>query len=194
MSTSGPPRKLRKAPPARVSPPARDSAPTPYGRCSSIARAPYGSGPTPASTGFETPLSPPCRFPRLRSTTSASWLEIKVRYGPGNRSLPLTHVAADGRITSFPRTLGTICIRRDRDGTIWSAGGVDARLYRSSGVRVVAHAVSGERGGPGRFLWLSIETTIYGSLRPPAASTISQKARGTGRTRYSGKSRASSEQ
>jgi signal transduction histidine kinase/ligand-binding sensor domain-containing protein len=51
----------------------------------------------------------------------------------GNRSLPLTHVAADGRITSFPRTLGTICIRRDRDGTIWSAGGVDARLYRSSG-------------------------------------------------------------
>jgi signal transduction histidine kinase/ligand-binding sensor domain-containing protein len=51
----------------------------------------------------------------------------------GNRSLPLTHVAADGHITSFPRTLGTICIRRDRDGNIWSAGGVDARLYRSSG-------------------------------------------------------------
>ena len=51
----------------------------------------------------------------------------------GNRSLPLTHVAADGHITSFPKTLGTICIRRDRDGTIWSAGGVDARLYRSSG-------------------------------------------------------------
>ncbi len=51
----------------------------------------------------------------------------------GNMSLALTHVAADGRITSFPRTLGTICIRRDRDGTIWSAGGVNARLYRSSG-------------------------------------------------------------
>ncbi|MEA2260848.1 MAG: hypothetical protein QOJ51_3673, partial [Acidobacteriaceae bacterium] len=51
----------------------------------------------------------------------------------GNRSLPLTHVAVDGRITSFPMTLGTICIRRDHDGTIWSAGGVDARLYRSSG-------------------------------------------------------------
>jgi signal transduction histidine kinase/ligand-binding sensor domain-containing protein len=51
----------------------------------------------------------------------------------GNRSLPLTHVAADGHITSFPKTLGTICIRRDRNGTIWSAGGVDARLYRSSG-------------------------------------------------------------
>lgn len=51
----------------------------------------------------------------------------------GNRSLPLTHVAADGRITSFPKTLGTICLRLDRDGTIWSAGGVDARLYRSSG-------------------------------------------------------------
>jgi signal transduction histidine kinase/ligand-binding sensor domain-containing protein len=51
----------------------------------------------------------------------------------GNRSLPLTHVAADGRITSFPRTLGTICIRRDHDGNIWSAGGADARLYRSSG-------------------------------------------------------------
>lgn len=51
----------------------------------------------------------------------------------GNRSLPLTHVAADGRITTFPKTLGTICLRQDRDGTIWSAGGVDARLYRSSG-------------------------------------------------------------
>ena len=51
----------------------------------------------------------------------------------GNRSLPLTRVASDGRITTFPKTLGTICIRRDRDGNIWSAGGVDARLYRSSG-------------------------------------------------------------
>jgi signal transduction histidine kinase/ligand-binding sensor domain-containing protein len=53
----------------------------------------------------------------------------------GNRSLPLTHVAADGRITSFPKTIGTICIRRDRDGNIWSAGGADARLYRFSGSR-----------------------------------------------------------
>jgi signal transduction histidine kinase/streptogramin lyase len=51
----------------------------------------------------------------------------------GNRSLPLTHVAADGRITSLPKTIGTICIRRDRDGNMWSAGGADARLYRSSG-------------------------------------------------------------
>ena len=40
----------------------------------------------------------------------------------GNSSLPLTHVAADGTITSFPRTRQTISVRRDHNGTIWSAG------------------------------------------------------------------------
>lgn len=49
----------------------------------------------------------------------------------GNSSLPLTHVAADGRITSFPETRQTIIVRRDHNGTIWSAG--DFLLWRSSG-------------------------------------------------------------
>ena len=51
----------------------------------------------------------------------------------GNRSLPLTRVAADGSITSWPKTHGTLCLRLDRNGTIWSAGGSDSLLWRSSG-------------------------------------------------------------
>src|SRR4029077_12772693 len=51
----------------------------------------------------------------------------------GNSSLPLTHVAADGTITSFPKTRETISVRRDRNGTIWSAGAGDFYLWRSSG-------------------------------------------------------------
>jgi signal transduction histidine kinase/ligand-binding sensor domain-containing protein len=51
----------------------------------------------------------------------------------GNRSLPLTHVAADGAITAFPKTGGTVCLRSFRDGTIWSAGGGEGLLWRSSG-------------------------------------------------------------
>ena len=51
----------------------------------------------------------------------------------GNSSLPLTHVAADGAITSFPRTRETITVRRDHTGTIWSAGAGDFHLWRSSG-------------------------------------------------------------
>jgi ligand-binding sensor domain-containing protein/signal transduction histidine kinase len=50
----------------------------------------------------------------------------------GNRSMPLTRVAADGSITTFSETHGTICLRRDRNGTIWSAGGGDSQLWRSS--------------------------------------------------------------
>jgi len=51
----------------------------------------------------------------------------------GNLSLPLTHVAADGRLTSFPKTQGTVCLRLDRNGTIWSAVGGDSTLWHSSG-------------------------------------------------------------
>jgi signal transduction histidine kinase len=50
----------------------------------------------------------------------------------GNSSLPLTHVAADGTITSFPRTRQTISLRRDHNGAIWSAGAGDFHLWRSS--------------------------------------------------------------
>ena len=51
----------------------------------------------------------------------------------GNSSLPLTHVAADGTATSFPRTGQTISVRRDHNGTIWSAGAGHFHLWRSSG-------------------------------------------------------------
>jgi signal transduction histidine kinase/ligand-binding sensor domain-containing protein len=49
----------------------------------------------------------------------------------GNSSLPLTHVAADGSVTTFPQTRQTVSVRRDHTGTIWSAG--DFRLWRSFG-------------------------------------------------------------
>ncbi len=52
----------------------------------------------------------------------------------GNLGMPLTRVAADGSISSFPKTHGTICLRLDRNGTIWStAGGGDSTLWHSSG-------------------------------------------------------------
>ncbi len=51
----------------------------------------------------------------------------------GNSSLPLTHVAADGAITSIPGTRQTISVQRDHNGTIWSAGAGDFHLWRSSG-------------------------------------------------------------
>src|SRR5262249_44570950 len=50
----------------------------------------------------------------------------------GNSSLPLTHISADGTMTSFPRTRDTITVRRDDMGTIWPAGGGDFYLWRSS--------------------------------------------------------------
>ncbi|HTB17513.1 MAG TPA: two-component regulator propeller domain-containing protein, partial [Bryobacteraceae bacterium] len=51
----------------------------------------------------------------------------------GNSSLPLTHVAADGTLTTFPRTGPTATLRRDHNGTIWAAGAGDVHLWRSSG-------------------------------------------------------------
>lgn len=51
----------------------------------------------------------------------------------GNSSLPLTHVAADGTVTTFPRTRQTVSVRRDHNGTIWSAGAGDSHLWRLSG-------------------------------------------------------------
>jgi len=50
----------------------------------------------------------------------------------GNSSFPLTHVTADGAITVFPRTRQTISVRRDHNGTIWSAGAGEFRLWRTS--------------------------------------------------------------
>ena len=51
----------------------------------------------------------------------------------GNSNLPLTHVTADGSISSFPRTGQTVALWRDHNGTIWSAGSGDFDLWRSSG-------------------------------------------------------------
>jgi ligand-binding sensor domain-containing protein len=50
----------------------------------------------------------------------------------GNSSLPLTQVAADGAILSFAKAGNPICIRRDHNGTIWSAGAGNFHLWRSS--------------------------------------------------------------
>jgi len=55
----------------------------------------------------------------------------------GNSSLPLTHIAADGTITSVSGTRQTTALRRDHNGTIWSAGAGDFNLWRSSGDRFV---------------------------------------------------------
>jgi len=51
----------------------------------------------------------------------------------GNSNLPLTQVTADGSILGFPKTVDPICIRRDHNGTIWSAGAGNFHLWRSSG-------------------------------------------------------------
>jgi signal transduction histidine kinase/ligand-binding sensor domain-containing protein len=60
----------------------------------------------------------------------------------GNSSLPLTRVAVDGRITSFPETQQTLMVLRDHNGTIWSAS--DFRLWRSSGTEFVRVPYPGE--------------------------------------------------
>ena len=66
----------------------------------------------------------------------------------GNMSLPLIHVAADGSITSFPQTRGIICLRRDRNGTIWSAGGGDFQLWRYSGTGFTPLHYPADKTGP----------------------------------------------
>jgi signal transduction histidine kinase/ligand-binding sensor domain-containing protein len=48
----------------------------------------------------------------------------------GNNDLPLTRIASDGRITSFPLTPQTVTIRRDHNGTIWFASAFG--LWQSS--------------------------------------------------------------
>jgi signal transduction histidine kinase/streptogramin lyase len=51
----------------------------------------------------------------------------------GNSNMPLTHVTADGRMTSIPGTRQTLSLRRDHNGSIWSAGAGDFHLWHSSG-------------------------------------------------------------
>ncbi len=61
----------------------------------------------------------------------------------GNSSLPLTHVAADGTIMSFPHIRQVESVRRDHAGTIWLAGTGDFRLWRSPGDRSSGDGFSG---------------------------------------------------
>jgi signal transduction histidine kinase/ligand-binding sensor domain-containing protein len=51
----------------------------------------------------------------------------------GNGGMPLTHIAADGSTTTFPKTRETLTVRRDHNGTIWSAGAGEAYLWRVAG-------------------------------------------------------------
>src|SRR5262249_44296295 len=76
---------------------------------------------------FSKPALPPARereFSLAPGDEGSIWT--------GNSSLPLTHISADGTTTSFPRTRETITVRRDHQGTIWSAGTADFYLWRSS--------------------------------------------------------------
>ena len=66
----------------------------------------------------------------------------------GNKSLPVTLVAADDTMTRFPETRRTICLRRDRNGTIWSAGGGPSRLWRNSGTGFTPLPYPEEKVGP----------------------------------------------
>jgi PAS domain S-box-containing protein len=48
----------------------------------------------------------------------------------GNREQPLTHIGKDGHVHVFAKTGQCIAIRRAVDGSIWSSGLGDARLWR----------------------------------------------------------------
>ncbi len=50
----------------------------------------------------------------------------------GNSGMPLTHVTTDGAITTIPGTRQTLSLRRDHNGTIWSAGAGDFYLWHST--------------------------------------------------------------
>jgi signal transduction histidine kinase/ligand-binding sensor domain-containing protein len=64
----------------------------------------------------------------------------------GNNTLPLTHVAADGITTAFPKIRHILCIRRDHTGTIWAATGEgDIHLWRSSATGFVPLHVPDEK-------------------------------------------------
>jgi PAS domain S-box-containing protein len=51
----------------------------------------------------------------------------------GNREQPLTRIDKDGHVQVFARTHQSLAIRRAFDGSIWSSGLGDARLWRTTG-------------------------------------------------------------
>jgi PAS domain S-box-containing protein len=50
----------------------------------------------------------------------------------GNREQPLTHISRDGHVQVFEKTRQCIAIRRAFDGSIWSSGIGEARLWRTT--------------------------------------------------------------
>ena len=63
----------------------------------------------------------------------------------GNSGLPLTHVDADGRMTSFAQIRQVNSVRRDHSGTIWAAGaGGGFHLWRYSGKEFAAIPYPGD--------------------------------------------------
>jgi signal transduction histidine kinase/ligand-binding sensor domain-containing protein len=81
----------------------------------------------------------------------------------GNRSLPLTRVAADGTLTTFHQIHGTICLRSLPDRSIWSAGGGEGLLWHSAGSGFSSMRVPEDELGPvialavdrKNFLWIN---------------------------------------
>jgi ligand-binding sensor domain-containing protein len=49
----------------------------------------------------------------------------------GSRAQPLTHISKDGHVRVFAKTHQCIAIRRAFDGSVWSSGLGDARLWRT---------------------------------------------------------------
>jgi len=79
------------------------------------------------ATAFKTILLPPAEeheFSLAAGENGSVWT--------GNASLPLTRVYSDGRFARFDKSHNAICIRRDYQGTIWSAAEGPNQLWRSS--------------------------------------------------------------
>jgi PAS domain S-box-containing protein len=51
----------------------------------------------------------------------------------GNREQPLTHISKNGHVQVFAKTRQCIAIRRAFDGSVWSSGTGDHRLWRTMG-------------------------------------------------------------
>jgi signal transduction histidine kinase/ligand-binding sensor domain-containing protein len=75
-----------------------------------------------AFSTVEIPTSADYQFAIAAGDQNSLWV--------GSRSVPLTHVFADGHTQSFPETHNCLVIRRAFDGTIWSSGFGDKRLWR----------------------------------------------------------------
>jgi signal transduction histidine kinase/ligand-binding sensor domain-containing protein len=93
-----------------------------------------------ALSTLELPAAPEHDFSVVAGDQDSIWT--------GNRGLPLTHVAANGAVTSFPETRGTICLRVDRNGVIWSAGGGTPGLWHSSGAGFIPMPYREDQIGP----------------------------------------------